>query len=42
MGDSSAANKISTIKSAHHLGESINGVNINDLYLSYLRIEIDS
>ena len=42
MGDSSASGKIPTIKSVYHLGETVNGININDLYLSYLRIEINS
>lgn len=42
MGDSGLDGKIPTIKSMYHWGQSINNVITSDLYLSYLRIEIDS
>lgn len=42
MGDSGLDGKIPTIKSMYHWGQSVNNVITSDLYLSYLRIEIDS
>lgn len=42
MGDSQTEGYIPTIKTMYHYGEDINNVIVSDLYLSYLRIEIDS
>ena len=42
MGSVGVESQIPTIKTLYHFGEDINGVTISDLYLSYLRIEIDS
>lgn len=42
MGETGEAGAIPTIKSMFHWGQSLNGAIVNDLYLSYLRIEIDS
>lgn len=42
MGQTGTQGAIPTIKSIFHWGESINDVIISDLYLSYLRIQIDS
>lgn len=42
MGDTGDESSIETIKSKFHWGSTLNGVVVSDLYLSYLRIQIDS
>ena len=42
MGDTGEQGTIPTIKSTFHWGQSIDNIIVADLYLSYLRIEIDS
>ena len=43
MGNSEAMiDGISTIRKKYHLNETINEITVNNLYLSYLRIQIDS